>query len=81
MFERKEDQTLRKVHEENVKAAQKMGLTLKAWHDLMSSIGNALPSAQGTVVKSDDEIARESARWIGGYHARQLSGIFIKKKK
>lgn len=75
-----EEQTLRKVHEKNVKAAQKMGLTLKEWHELMSSIGNATPTTQTTEIKSDEEIARESARWIGRYHAKQLSGILVKKK-
>jgi len=29
-----------------------------------------------------DEIAKESARWIGGYHARLLKGFcFVQKKK
>ncbi len=31
--------------------------------------------------QSDDEIARESARWIGAYHAKLLGGFGITNKK
>lgn len=75
------ERTIRAVHEQNLKYAQEAGMSLDEWHKAMSEKGKQPPKIVYISEKTDEEIAIESARWIGGYHRNLLSGFGFKKKK
>ena len=59
----------------------------KALHEYNIANPIAKPLEEQVVEGSDltqetnEQIARESARWIGGYHAKLSQGVILKKKR